>query len=91
MRNELPPPTTPLLAILRQLATDARRDEFAAKAGTSTAYLYQLAGCNRGACRTRLAKGIADASVEMNLLYGSDVITMEALAVMCPLPEKTAG
>lgn len=88
MRNQLPHPTTPLLAILRQLATDERRDEFAAKAGTSTAYLYQLAGCNRGACRTRLAKGIADASAEMNLLYGSDTITMEQLAVMCPLPQR---
>lgn len=87
MRKELPPPTTPLLAVLRQLGTDERRDEFAALAGTSTAYLYQLAGCNRGACRTRLAKGIADASVQMNLLFGSDVITMETLATMCPLPE----
>lgn len=88
MRKALPPASTPLLAILRQLATDERRNEFAALAGTSTAYLYQLAGCKRGACRTRLAKGIADASVKMHERYGSDLITMEHLAVMCPLPAK---
>ena len=52
------------------------------------AYLYQLAGCKRGACRTRLAKGIADASVRMHNKYDTDAITMETLAIMCPLPEK---
>ncbi len=88
MRKELPPPTTPLLTILRQLGSDERRDEFATMAGTSTAYLYQLAGCKRGACRARLAKGIADASVRMHNRYETDVITMETLAMMCPLPEK---
>lgn len=76
-------PATPLLTILRQLGTDAKRAEFAAKARTSVSYLYQLAGCNRGACRANLAKAIADASVEMSLLYGSDIITMDSLATMC--------
>lgn len=85
MRNKLPPPTTPLLAILRQLGSDDRRDEFARIAGTSSAYLYQLAGCKRGSCRARLAKGIADASVEMHARYGTDTITVDALATMCPL------
>lgn len=89
MRKELPPPTTPLLAILRQLGTAEKRKEFAAKANTSVAYLYQLASCARGACRTRLAKGIADASVEMHKLYGTDIVTMDTLATMCPLPDKT--
>lgn len=91
MRKNLPPPTTPLLTILRQLTKDTQRDEFAALAGTSTAYLYQLAGCKRGACRTRLAKGIADASVVMHARYGSDPITMETLATMCPLPGEDGG
>lgn len=90
MRKELPPATTPLLTILRQLGSDERRNEFAALAGTSVAYLYQLAGCKRGACRTRLAKGIADASVRMHNKYETDTITMETLAMMCPLPEKVA-
>ena len=88
MRKNLPPPTTPLLTILRQLTNDTQRAEFATLAGTSTAYLYQLAGCKRGACRTRLAKGIVDASVVMHERYGSDPITMETLATMCPLREK---
>ena len=86
-KNPLPP-TTPLLAILRQLGTNERRDEFASLAGTSTAYLYQLASCKRGACRVPLAKGIADASIVMHARYGSDTITMDALATMCPLREK---
>ena len=88
MHTNLPSPATPLLAILRQLGTNDRRDEFAALAGTSTAYLYQLAGCKRAACRTPLAKGIADASVVMHARYGIDVITMDALATMCQMPEK---
>ena len=88
MHTNLPSPATPLLTILRQLGTNNRRDEFTALAGTSTAYLYQLAGCKRAACRTPLAKGIADASVVMHARYGSDTITMDALATMCPLREK---
>ena len=61
---------------------------FAALAGTSTAYLYQLASCKRGACRVPLAKGIADASIVMHERYGIGVITMDALATMCQMPEK---
>lgn len=87
MRKDLPPPTTPLLQILRQLDSAEKRQEFASLADTSVAYLYQLASCARGACRTRLAKGIADASVEMNKRYGTDIVTMDTLATMCPLPE----
>lgn len=88
MRNSNNPPTTPLLAILRQLDTDARRDEFASLAGTTTGYLYQLAGCNRSSCRNKLAMGIEQASRVMNARYGTDVITMQELASMCPLPQK---
>lgn len=75
---------TPLLEVLRQLGSDARRTEFAAAAGTSVNYLYQLAGCNRRTCGAHLAKRIADASCEMALRYGSDELTMEQIATMCP-------
>ena len=77
-------PTTPLLAILRQL-TPEERVEFAALAGTKVDYLYQLGGCNRGSCRSRLAKAIADASEIMAMQTGSDTISMETLATMCPV------
>lgn len=87
MRKELPPPTTPLLKILRDLGSAAKRQEFAELAGTSVAYLYQLASCARGACRTRLAKGIADASVEMHKKYTTGVVTMDTLATMCPIED----
>jgi hypothetical protein len=83
-------PKTPLLAILRALETDERRNEFADLAGTSRLYLYQLAGCHNRSCRSHLAMSIASASLEMARRYGSDPITMEQLAVMCPLPEKVA-
>lgn len=74
---------TPLLTILRELENDARRDEFAALAGTSRLYLYQLAGCHVGSCRMQLGKKIADASVKMHSKYGSSVITLDQLASMC--------
>lgn len=88
MRNNLPPPATPLLDILRQLDSAAKRKEFADLAGTSVAYLYQLAGCARRSCRTLLAKGIADASVVMNERYGTPVLTMSEVATMCALPTE---
>lgn len=86
MRKHLRPPTTPLLALLRDLETDDKRNEFAMLAGTTRVYLYQLAGCNTQACRSRLAKSIADASVAMHERYGTQAISMETLATMCPLP-----
>ena len=76
-------PRTPLLAVLRQLATDDKRDEFAALAGTSRLYLYQLSICSRRSCRTDLAKRIADASVVMAKKYGTQVLTLEVLCSMC--------
>ncbi|MDH1823723.1 MULTISPECIES: hypothetical protein [Delftia] len=85
MRQPLPPPSTPLLALLRQLGSDERRNDFAALAGTTTAYLYQLATCKRGACRSRLAKGISDASLVMHKRHGTEIITMDTLASMCPV------
>jgi len=81
-----PETITPLLTILRALENDARRDEFAALAGTSRMYLYQLAGCHNQSCRSTLAGAIEDASVKMHTKYGTPKITMRELATMCPLP-----
>lgn len=79
-------PKTPLLAILRALETDAKRDEFAKLAGTSRLYLYQLAGCHNRSCRSSLALAIASASVVMDKKHGCGTVTMEQLACMCPTP-----
>ena len=76
-------PLTPLLHVLRQLATDDKRDEFAALAGTSRLYLYQLSICSRRSCRADLAKRIADASVVMSQKYGTQVLTLEIICSMC--------
>ena len=76
-------PRTPLLAVLRQLETDDKRDEFAGLAGTSRLYLYQLSICSRRSCRADLAKRIADASVVMHEKYGTQVLTLEVISTMC--------
>jgi len=76
-------PRTPLLHVLRQLGTDDKRNEFAALAGTSRLYLYQLSICSRKSCRADLAKRIADASVVMAEKYGTQVLTLEGLSTMC--------
>lgn len=78
---------SPLLHILREMGVGAMRDEFAARAGTTSNYLYQLGSCQRGACRADLAKRISDASKVMNKRYGTPTITMEQLATMCPIRE----
>lgn len=91
MRNE--PPKTPLMALLRELATEPRRAEMAKIAGTTVGYLYQLAGCYPGrcACRSDLALRIAQASTQMRTKYGTTAITMETLATMCPKPVGKKG
>ena len=76
---------TPLLRVLQQLENGARRQEFATLAGTTTNYLYQLGSCQRDSCSARKAKGIADASVVMSKKYGSDVLTLDTIATMCPV------
>lgn len=76
------PPQTPLLATLRALEPQQRR-EFATLAGTSVSYLYALGTCDRKGCRSPLAKGIADASCAMAAKYGSPVVTQDELATMC--------
>lgn len=74
---------TPLLQVLRQLGNDERRGEFANLAQTKTNYLYQLASCKRASCSAKKAVAIAAASVQMSLLYGSDVLTVGDIATMC--------
>ena len=76
-------PKTPLLQVLRDLATDDKRNEFAALAGTSRLYLYQLSICSRKSCRADLAKRIADASVVIAEKYGTQVLTLEGISTMC--------
>ena len=74
---------TPLLQVLRQLGNDDRRKEFADLANTKTNYLYQLASCKRASCSAKKAVAIAAASVQMSVLYGSDVLTVGDIATMC--------
>lgn len=78
-------PVTPLLALLRELGSDPKREEFAELAGTSRVYLYQLAGCYRGrsSCRLDTALRIANASQVMAERYGTKPITVEELGSMC--------
>lgn len=74
---------TPLLHVLRQLENSGQRQDFADAAGTTVNYLYQLGSCKRTSCSARKAKAIADASVHMHLMYGSDVLTVDTIATMC--------
>ena len=77
-------PKTPLLALLRSL-TDEQRTTLAESAGTTVSYLYALASCQRGQCRSGLAKQIEDASRAMNKATRgkTPVVTMSDLATMC--------
>lgn len=77
-------PKTPLLALLRNL-TDLQRKKLAQDAGTSVSYLYSLATCQRGSCRSDLAKRIADATVSMHESTKGEttILTMDQLATMC--------
>jgi hypothetical protein len=78
-------PKTPLLALLRDLKTDDKRDELASLAGTSRNYLYQLAGCYRGeaGCCPALAERVAAASVTLRKKYKTPVVTAAQLVDMC--------
>ena len=78
---------TPLLTALRA-CTVPEQHEWAALAGTKRNYLYQLALCTDGRqARVRLAKAIADASVQMHVKTLGRVpkVTMEELATMCAI------
>lgn len=79
---------TPLLALLRSL-NDAQRNQLATTAGTTVSYLYALATCQRGACRSDLAMQIEKASRQMSdeTAGVSPVVTMQELATMCVVGE----
>ena len=79
------PPATPLLALLRELETAKRRQEFATLAGTSVNYLYQLGTCKRCSCRVGLAQKIAAASLRLNKKYDTAVLNTENVMTMCAL------
>jgi hypothetical protein len=84
MRKNIP--QTPLLALLRVL-TREQRMTFAAHANTSVSYLYALASCQRGACRSDLAMQIERASEKMCQETGglSPIVSMRELASMCAI------
>ncbi len=83
-------PLTPLLALLRQLGTAERREEFAQMAETSVNYLYQLGTCRRVSCRPALARRIAAASEVFAKRYRTSVITFETVLTMCAACEVGA-
>lgn len=79
-------PKTPLLALMRALTPDERQ-WLADHAGTSVTYLYALATCARGACRTPLAlkivEGVALIRAARRVKKEVPELTMEMLATMC--------
>ena len=77
---------TCLMGLLRE-CSPAERDRLASLAGTTTNYLYSLAGCHRGQPLATLALAIEDAS---RILHGETrkrtrVVTVRDLASMCVL------
>lgn len=77
---------TPLLAVLRA-ASREERDRLARLAGTTVAYLYQLATCKRPNISATLALALADATVTMSLATEGRLValTVREIATMCPL------
>ena len=81
-------PKTPLLALMRALTPDERL-WLADHAGTSVAYLYGLAGCQRRSCRSSLALKIVEGVEILRDQRPSKMrreipdISMEVLATMC--------
>lgn len=80
-----PEDTTPLMALLRAFENEAEHAEFAAEAGTTSNYLYALAGCHRGQPKVGLALAIEDASVKFHVKTNGRIplITVRDLATMC--------
>lgn len=80
------PESTPLMALLRLCGAE-QRNWLAERAGTTTNYLYALAGCHREQPRVGLAFAIEDASTEMHGASGGDtpIVTARQLAAMCSL------
>lgn len=68
-----------------QLASDEERARMAMLAGTSTNYLYQLAGCHRGVPKADLALAIEEATVTLSKETDGrlPIVSMRDLATMC--------
>ena len=73
---------TPLAQLLRA-CTPEQRDWLAERAGTTTNYLYALAGCHRERTSVGLAIAIEDATRELNATAGTQIVTARELATMC--------
>lgn len=63
-RKPLPPPKTPLIAVMRSMNKE-QLDEFAQHAGITTDYLYQIGGLHRKRISVQQAFRIEDASALM--------------------------
>jgi len=83
-------PDTILSRWLRE-ATPDERDELAAAAGTTTNYLYQLAGCSRGkrGPSALFAAQIEAKAAEMHARTNArlPLLPVIELATMCPVPQ----
>lgn len=73
---------TPLAQLLRE-CTPEQRDKLATRAGTTTNYLYALAGCHRERIGVALAIAIEDATRELHAEAGTRIITARDLSTMC--------
>lgn len=87
MRATPNPPTTPLLALLRQL-TQEQRVELVRLSKTRLTYLYALGGCGRTSCKADKAVRIEAATRALNKKYQTPVVTMQQLATMCECVER---
>lgn len=80
------PQVTCLMALLRE-CSGAERSQLATLAGTTTNYLYSLAGCHRGQPLVTLALAIEDASrvLHKRTAKRTRVVTVRDLSCMCLL------
>lgn len=79
---------TPLLRFLRALSK-TEREVFAAAVGTTTTYLYQLAGQPEPNPRLRMALAIRDESRRLAKHLMATPLTLEDLLIGVPDEEKT--
>ena len=77
---------TPLLLALRQCNT-AEQHEFAALAGTTRNYLYQMATCQRSEYLSETVRRVSEASKAMHVKPTGRVpkLSMEEISQMCIL------
>lgn len=78
---------TPLLRFLRAL-TKEQREAFAAAVGTTTSYLYQLAGQPEPNPRLKLSLALRDESRRIAKKVMTEPLTLEDLLVGVPQNES---